>query len=313
MLSNVAICVNAVLPLLLTMMLGFIARASGLAANETISKMNSVVFKLMLPFLVFDNIYRSDIHSAVDVTLIVYTVACTVAFFALGVLCTRRLVPDERRRVVAIQCFFRTNIALVGLPVARNIYGDGNIGCVAVLMAFVVPLFNLLAVITLESFSGKKVSLPEMVLKVLKNPMIIGSLAGFAFLLCGWRLPKAAETFVTDMRNASAAMLLFLLGASFRFGGLRKNIKLVSILSAIRLVVVPTAILAGGVLLGFRDVAFVALLGAVTSPLPTNAFTMTKEMGGDGELAGNVVVMSSVLSLITVFGWCLLFKTLGIF
>lgn len=313
MISNFQICMNAVIPLLLVMAVGFLARLAKLMDDSLVTKMNSAVFKLLLPFLVFDNIYRSDIHSAVNIPLITFTVVCTLLFAAAGVPISGALTSDNRKKSVIIQCMYRTNFALIGLPVARNIYGDGNIGCAAVLFAVIVPLFNVLAVIVLESYSGKKTSALKLAISVLKNPMIISSVIGFLFLFTGWKLPKAAETFVTDMRNASATILLFLLGASFRFEGLRRNIKLVCLLCTARLIFIPGLILAGGALLGFRDIAFVALLGAVASPLPTNTFTMTNEMGGDGELAGNVIVMSSVLCLVTVFGWCFLYKTLGVF
>ena len=68
-----------------------------------------------------------------------------------------------------------------------------------------------------------------------------------------------------------------------------------------------------GALLGFRDAAFVSLLGVFASPTAVNSFTMAQQMGGDAELAGDTVVVTSAVSMLTMFLWVFLFKSLGMF
>ena len=68
-----------------------------------------------------------------------------------------------------------------------------------------------------------------------------------------------------------------------------------------------------GALLGFRDAAFVSLLGVFASPTAVNSFTMAQQMGGDAELAGDIVVSTSALCIVTMFAWSVLFKALGAF
>ena len=67
------------------------------------------------------------------------------------------------------------------------------------------------------------------------------------------------------------------------------------------------------VLLGFRGVEFVSLLGIFASPTAINSFTMAQQMGGDEELAGDIVIVTSAASAFTFCGWIFLFKSLGIF
>ena len=71
--------------------------------------------------------------------------------------------------------------------------------------------------------------------------------------------------------------------------------------------------LSAAALLGFRGVEFVALIGIFASPTAVNSFTMVQQMGGDSELAGDIVVTTSAFCMLSFFGWILLFKTLAIF
>ena len=68
-----------------------------------------------------------------------------------------------------------------------------------------------------------------------------------------------------------------------------------------------------GALLGFQGVAFVSLIGVFASPTAVNSFTMAQQMGGDAELAGDIVVSTSALCIVTMFAWSVLFKALGAF
>ena len=80
-----------------------------------------------------------------------------------------------------------------------------------------------------------------------------------------------------------------------------------------RLVLVPGIFLTIGALLGFRGVEFAGLIGVFASSTAVASFTMAQQMGGDAELAGDIVVVTSALCPFTIFGWILLFKSLGMF
>ena len=56
-----------------------------------------------------------------------------------------------------------------------------------------------------------------------------------------------------------------------------------------------------------------SLLGVFASPTAVNSFTMAQQMGGDAELAGDIVVVTSAVSMLTMFLWVFLFKSLGMF
>ena len=106
---------------------------------------------------------------------------------------------------------------------------------------------------------------------------------------------------------------LFLLGAFFQFSGLKTYRRELVTVSIAKLIVSPGLFLGLGALLGFRGVAFVSLIGIFASPTAVNSFTMAQQMGGDAELAGDIVVTTSAASILTMFFWIFLFKSLGMF
>ena len=65
--------------------------------------------------------------------------------------------------------------------------------------------------------------------------------------------------------------------------------------------------------LGFRGEALACLLIASGAPTAVSSFSTAQVMGGDGELAAQIVIISSVLCIFTLFCWIYLLSSLGLF
>lgn len=310
--ENFLVCLNAVLPIFLLIMLGYLASRLGFLNRDDVKKMNRLMFRLFMPTLLFYNIYMSDLHSAIRPRLLVYAVLAVLAAFFLAVLFARHAIRVRSQRGVTVQAIYRSNFVIIGLPIARSLMGDVDMGSVAVLMAIVVPLFNVLAVIILEYYSGEKTKPGRMILDVLKNPLILGSAAAVLALLLKLRLPSVLVDVLRQTSQTASCFMLVLLGAFFRFDGLRRHTKQLVMICTGRLVVVPGIFLSLAALLGFRGVELASLIGLFASSAAASSFPMAQQMGGDAELAGDAVVATSALCSFTMFLWCLLFKNLGL-
>ena len=95
------------------------------------------------------------------------------------------------------------------------------------------------------------------------------------------------------------------------FSKARANSKLLVISVTGRLVVVPLIFLSLAVALGIRDVSLAALIAVYASPTSVSSFPMAQQMGGNGDLAGGQVVFTTVFSILTVFLWVFVLKSLG--
>ena len=311
--ENLMISANAVLPMCLVMALGYGTRRLGWLRREEISTINKIAFRIFLPCLLYYNIYCSDLSGSFDPLLMAYAVGGVLLTFGLALGYTLLTEKLPERRGVLIQGMFRSNYVIMGIPVATALLGADQLGTVSILIAVIVPLFNMLAVVVLEVFRGQKPKPLHILGQIAKNPLVIGSVLGILTLVAGIRLPHILEQTIQNVSAIASPLQLFLLGAFFQFSGLKTYRRELVTVSIAKLIVSPGLFLGLGALLGFRGVAFVSLIGIFASPTAVNSFTMAQQMGGDAELAGDIVVTTSAASILTMFLWIFLFKSLGIF
>lgn len=149
---------------------------------------------------------------------------------------------------------YRSNLAIIGLPLATVLVPGADMGPVAMLAAIIVPLFNVLAVITLTAFRGERLPAGRLIKMVATNPLILGSAVGLVFLGTGWRLPTALESAVHQVAAMTSPFMLFLLGAFFRFSGLRRYRRDLIEVCLVRLFLMPALLLTAAFLIGIRGV-----------------------------------------------------------
>ena len=202
----------------------------------------------------------------------------------------------------------------MGVPIVANIFGDANIAVSTMMIAIIVPMYNILAVFALETFRNGKFLLVPIIKDIFKNPMILGGLAGATLLILGVEVPQPVLKPIGQISAATTPVALIILGASFKLGSTHEHRK--QLIGAVlgRLILVPAVMLTvAAYVFDFRGVEFVTLIAIFASPCAVVSFAMAQQMGGDADLAGNCVVFTSALSCFTIFCWILLFKTLGIF
>ena len=307
------ISANAVLPMCLIMALGYGTRRLGWIRREEIFAINKIAFRIFLPCLLYYNVYCSDLSGSFDPLLMAYAVGGVLLTFGLSLGYTLLTEKLPERRGVMIQGMFRSNYVIMGIPVATALLGSDQLGTVSILIAVVVPLFNMLAVVVLEVFRGQRPKPLHVLGQIVKNPLVIASALGILTLAAGIRLPHILEQTIQNISAIASPLQLFLLGAFFQFSGLKTYRRELVTVSAAKLIISPGLFLGLGALLGFRGVAFVSLIGIFASPTAVNSFTMAQQMGGDAELAGDIVVATSAVSMLTMFLWVFLFKSLGMF
>lgn len=316
--ENLAISVNAVLPLIICMAAGYLFRRTKLVDEGFCRKCNTFCFKTFLPLMIFMNVYNSDLESAVQPGAFLFAAAAVLVIFAASFLLIPRIVRKgsvdsaASRQAVLIQCIFRSNFVIFGYQVVANVYGAGQAAVASVMAAIVVPLYNVLAVITLEYFINSKNGLRPVILGIIKNPLIIGAVAALLFKLSGLTLPAPLYTGLSDMAGMATPLALVVLGGTFHFDALRRNAGALAIGTLGKIVVAPLVMVPIAAAFGFRDANLLSLVIVFASPAAVNSYTMAAAYSHDPELAGQLVVVTSVLSMVSVFGWIFLLRTLGL-
>ena len=310
--ENLILSFNVVLPLFLNIALGYALRCMHMLDEFTQKNLNKLVFKVFLPIYVFNNIYTTNIAVAFQPGLVALTMGGVLAIFAFLMAFVPKVETDNAKRGVMIQAIFRSNFVLFGLPVAVSLCGENNVGPTSLLVGFVVPVFNVLAVVCLEAFRGSKPDVKKMLRGIATNPLIIASVLGIAMNLAGLPLPTGVHKSITDLGRIATPLALVALGAGFQFGRIRGYTRQLLICISGKLVLCPLLMLTLAAMLGFRNEMLVPVLALFGSPVATSSYTMAELMGGDGTLAGSLVVLTTAFSIFTMFLFIFGLKQLGL-
>jgi predicted permease len=322
--------INAVTSIVAMMAIGYFLKKVGLMSPELARSANKLVFYLFLPAMLFLNIYKIDSITSIDMTYAIYAVAVVLLIFAVFFFAVKRFTPENSKRGALLQASFRSNYALIGIPLAESLFGAPGVAVASMLSAVTIPCFNALAVISLTVFreSGDKKHLfRKTLVGIAKNPLIHSVLLGVVALLLrslfasnswSFRLTDLPPiyTIISNLAAVATPLALISLGAQFEFSVV-SSLKREIIFGTISRVVVVPLLGLGIPLLFFRDAfsgahyaAFVALFA---TPTAVSSVPMAQEMGADTELAGQLVVWSTLVSILTIFSASFVLKQLGIF
>ncbi|MCI8423595.1 MAG: AEC family transporter [Lawsonibacter sp.] len=310
--ENLILSLNCVTPMFLILCVGLLVRRCGVLSEENVHALSTLSFRALLPCLLFYNVYSADLDTAAQPHVIAFLMLWTLGWFGAGYVLFTCTVKDPRRRGAFIQNTFRTNIAVIGVSLAQSMLEPEWVAAVAVAVSSLVPIYNVLAVITLETCRGGKLDWKKTVRGILTNPLVIACVLGFLCLGLDVRLPAPVEKAVNSMGSAGSVTTLLALGASFQLRGLEANFRPVVLGSLLRLVLAPAVALTLAVLLGFRGGALGIILICTASPTATTAYPMALACGSDHELTGQLVVTTSLFCSLSLFLWIFVLKQLGL-
>ena len=323
MLSDLLFVLNGVVPIFAVMAVGCLLRRKDFLTEGFTAVADKLVFRLLLPAFLYTKVAAIDRSQfgAGDVKLVGFalTAVLVITFGTFAV--SSVFIKEKATRGAFVQAVYRSNTAILGVPFAENLFGTEGAKAAAVLLAFIVPLYNVLAVIILtlcdptrEKGQGKG-ALCKQITSVLKgivtNPLIIAIALALCMTFADLTLPAILDKTVGCFAGASTPIALLALGAGFRFGDLRGRVVLTAVATALKLVVFPYAAVVFAALLGFSGPSLGALFIIFGTPCAVSSYIMAKNMHSDYVLAGQVAVMTMLFSAFTVTLGSFLLYTLG--
>ena len=313
MLESFMVAFNAVAPFLILLGIGFGAVRLKLTDREFMNRLNKLNFRLFFPFMMFNNVYNAKPEDLPSVKLMLAGPLTFLAVVALLLIIVPRLVKENPRRGTIIQAIFRSNFIIYGIPLTTYVFGNDKASVCGMMVLIMVSLFNVASVTVLEMFrDGGKVRLMPLLLGILKNPLMQGCIVGLAFYLLQIKLPPFIATPVTSLAGVATTLALVVLGANLKFDELKKNSRTIIAVLATRLILLPLIMVPLGYLIGLRGVELFLILMIYGTPVATASYPMAQNMGGDGQLAGQLVFVSTVVSLVTIFLFIFTMSQLGL-
>lgn len=313
MLESFMVAFNAVAPFLILLGIGFAAIRLKMAERPFMDRLNALNYRLFFPFLMFNNVYGAKPEDMPSEKLILTGVISVILLVIFLMVIVPKIVKENPRRGVIIQGIFRSNFIIYGIPLTTYVFGAEKSSICGMMILIMVSLFNVTGVIVMERFrEGGKIRPKKLLLGIVKNPLLQGCVAGLVFYLLQIRLPSFIETPVSSLATLATTLALVILGANLHFEELKKNRRTVSIVLTIRLILLPTFMVSFAYLIGLRGIELFLILMIYGTPVATTSYPMAQNMGGDGQLAGQLVFVSTVASLATIFVFIFVLSQLGL-
>ena len=313
MLESFNVAFNAVAPFLILLGVGFLVVRTGLADRALMNRLNTLNFKVFFPFLMFNNVYGAKPENMPSAKLMITGAGSVILLVVLLVAVVPKIVKENPRRGVVIQGIFRSNFIIYGIPLTTSVFGEEKSSVCGIMILLMVSIFNIAGVIVLELFrDGGKIRPGKLLAGIAKNPLLQGCVLGLLFYLLQIRLPVFVEKPVSSLAGMATTLALVVLGANLKFDELRKNRRTVAAVLAIRLLLLPLVMVPFAWLIGLRGVELFLILIIFGTPVATSSYPMAQNMGGDGPLAGQLVFVSTVASLGTIFLFIFAMSSLGL-
>ncbi|MCV2232757.1 AEC family transporter [Paracholeplasma manati] len=333
--STLWFAINAIMPIVLLIVLGYGLMRVHFFDEKFLKMANRFVFFIALPVLLAKNIYDVRSIDQIEFGIVMIALVGIFLLFLIGLGIVIWLVPKDERKGVVLQCLFRSNFAIIGLPLATSLGGGEAAALVSILAAFTIPLFNILAVLSLTMFNKEhgNLSFKKVAKDVVKNPLIIGVVVGSILLIIREFIPKVDGELVFTIKadlpfvyqavkyvaDIASPLALIVLGGQFKFKALASMMREVSIGVIGRLLFAPVLgfsliYLVDVIFPGFemKSSYFAGMIALFASPVAVSSAVMASEMKADESLAAQLVVWTSLFSVFTIFGIVVVLRSIGL-
>jgi len=300
--QNILFSINTVAPVFLIIFLGLVLKRSNFIDDNFVRLSSKLVFTVALPALIFEELASTDFLTKFHIDQIIFSYTGILVFFILIWLLATILTDDGHNQGAFIQGSYRSNFAIVGLALISNIFGADAVEKAAIILAFIMPLFNILAVIALTYplKKHKPVPISKTLLDIITNPLIIAMLVSLPFSFFHINIPEVFQTTIGYIADITLPLALIGVGASLNFRSLKNDFKLALLASFIKIMLLPMILTYIGYKIGFigEDIGILFILFA--TPTAIASYIMADAMGSNQKLAGSIIMLSTLGSIFTI-------------
>lgn len=288
---------SILIPDFVLILLGLIMRRSFGFSEDFWLHMERMTYYILFPALLFNALAHNRIEfraaAALIETGILYTAAAMLLAYAGKFLFS--LPPMSFAS--AFQCAYRFN-SYIGFAIVGGLHQSDGIAAFALLIGFMVPLANTASVWMLARHSGGSVWG-----EIVRNPLILSTLAGIAFSLSGLELPGALDHTLTLLGSAALPMGLIAVGAGLTLRAMTQTKAAVAYFTAVKLLAAPAAAILIARLLGLQGTYFDTALVHAALPTASSAYILAVRMGGDGKLVAAIMAVNVLAAIVTLPLW----------
>ena len=256
-----------------------------------------LVYFVLLPALLLHSLIGAEFSGA-EAGALALSAALPIFALTLILLAARRALGLEGPAFSSVyQGSVRSN-TYVALATVPALYGEGGFALLALLLAAVVPLVNVLSVVVLSvQGRGRRPKPSEVAGSVATNPLILACALGLLANASGTtRLPAGFDGVLAALSAAALPCGLMIVGAALSPGALGGHARGVALSAAAKFLALPLLSLGAGRLLGLQPEALGAVVFFQAQPAATASYVLARQLGGDAELMASIVTVQTLLA-----------------
>lgn len=299
--TSLMISVRVVVPIFLLLLLGALIRRLNWVDEPTLKKMDLIGFRILLPAQMFYSLYNADRDFTKYAVPLLTAIGVIGIIFIVALLLFTKLEKDPRRRGPMIQCVIRVNFVIFGMAIVASLYGAERTGLLAMIAAFIIPFTSTASAVLFEIYRGGKIEPKKLMINIAKNPYLISAVLGISFLLLQIPLPMVVTEVIQDVGGMATPYCLIVLGGSIHLSKMGEYKRPLWIAVISKSVVIPLVFTPIMVAMGFRGEVLATLAIMMACPTAVSGFTLANQCGADGELAGELVIITTLCSMVSIF------------
>ena len=299
---------DLILPVLAVIVTGLIVGYTGYLSRALSDALIHFAYNIAMPALLIVTIAQEPGHSLINWRFLVAfgggSLLCFILVFGIMSISGSRSLAS---RTMYGMTASMTNTGFVALPVLQAIYGQRAVLPAAIATVFVAVVMFPIAVILLElgerDANGSHTPPMVTVKHVVLNPLVISTLIGMFLSVLGLRMPAPVTAYLGILADALTPCALFAIGLGLSMEGLHANIKRASLLSVVKLVIMPLIVYGLSRSLGLDPLYTIAAVICAAVPTAKTVYILAGEYRCEEMMVASTVSMTTLLSIISLVVW----------
>lgn len=306
---------NSVIPIFLLILIGWFSVKIRYLPAESASVISGFVFKLGIPVMLFRTIGNADFNGADPLKIWpVYFGSVAIAWIATALVSRFMFHRDQLSAVIIGLSGTFSNLALLGIPLASHVAGERALVALSVVIAIHMPVLMVTATVLAErakardggSFGSPFRLAATVAHNLSTNPLVIGLLLGAAFNFSGLELSGPIASVINMLAGIAAPVALVSIGMTLSQYTISGNAGLFSVVSAIKLVLLPGLVFTLGHAFAMPQPIIAGLVLGAACPSGVNAFLLADQFGTGRNIAASTITLTTIVGVVTVSLWVLL-------
>ena len=300
--QNIVFSATIVAPVFIIIFLGFFLKQRGLIGESFSTITSKMVFNVAMPALLFQKLSSIPIDEIFNPLQILFVIVSLTIMFALSWAVSLFICKNGADQGAFIQGSFRGNFAILGLALIYNAFGTEALAYGALILAVIMPLYNVLSVIalTVPLHKERSISPWQTVVKIVTNPLILAAVVAIPFSLFHIAIHSIITTTIDYLAGMTLPLALIGIGSSLSFSSIRQDRTISLVATLLKTIIMPVVCTFVAILVGFRGQELGILYFLFAAPTAIASYIMAHALGSNGRLAGNIVIMSTMVSMITI-------------